>query len=51
VRHDGLLVSCLSAPDPDSAVIFHELSRSLVIGAAALRYAAIAFFVLPRARG
>jgi hypothetical protein len=52
VRHDGLLVSCLSARDPDSAVIgFHEISRSLVIAAAALQYAAIAFFVLPRARG
>jgi hypothetical protein len=51
VRHDGLLVSCLSAPDPNSAVIgFHEISRFLVIAAAALQYAAIAFFVLLGAR-
>jgi predicted membrane channel-forming protein YqfA (hemolysin III family) len=38
-------------PDPVSAVLgYHEVFHVLVIAAAALQYAAIAFFVLPGTR-
>jgi hemolysin III len=42
---------CPQAPGPVSAVIgYHEVFHVLVIAAAALQYAAIAFCVLPGAR-
>jgi hypothetical protein len=50
-RHRGRRSLCPQAPDPVSAVFgYHEVFHVLVIAAAALQYAAIAFFVLPGAR-
>jgi hemolysin III len=47
----GALVYARKRPDPVPAVFgYHELFHVLVIAAAALQYAAIAFFVLPDAR-
>jgi hemolysin III len=46
----GALVYALGRPDPVPAVFgYHEVFHALVIAAAALQYAAIAFFVLPGA--
>jgi hemolysin III len=48
----GAVVYARKRPDPVSAVFgYHEVFHVLVIAAAALQYAAIAFFVLPGARG
>ena len=48
----GAVVYAGRRPDPVAAVFgYHELFHVLVIAAAALQYAAIAFFVLPGARG
>jgi hypothetical protein len=48
--HRGRGRLCRKRPDPVSAVFgYHEVFRVLVIAAAALQYAAIAFFVLPGA--
>ena len=47
----GAVVYARKRPDPVSAVFgYHEVFHVLVIAAAALQYAAIAFFVLPGAR-
>jgi hemolysin III len=44
----GALVYALRRPDPAPAVFgYHELFHALVIGAAALQYAAVAFWALP----
>ena len=46
----GALVYALRRPDPAPQVFgYHEIFHALVIAAAALQYAAIAFFVLPDA--
>jgi hemolysin III len=46
----GAVVSAHKRPDPAAAVFgYHEAFHVLVIAAAALQYAAIAFFVLPGA--
>jgi hemolysin III len=46
----GAFVYALRRPDPVPAVFgYHEIFHLLVIAAAALQYAAIAFFVLPDA--
>jgi hemolysin III len=46
----GALVYALKRPDPAPAVFgYHEVFHALVIAAAALQYAAVAFFVLPGA--
>jgi hemolysin III len=48
----GAVVYVRKRPDPVPAVFgYHEVFHVLVITAAALQYAAIAFFVLPGARG
>jgi hemolysin III len=48
----GAVIYARKRPDPVSAVFgYHEVFHVLVIAAAALQYAAIAFFVLPGARG
>jgi hemolysin III len=48
----GAGVDARKRPDPVSAVFgYHEVFHALVIAAAALQYAAIAFFVVPGARG
>jgi hemolysin III len=47
----GAVVYVRKRPDPVPAVFgYHEVFHALVIAAAALQYAAIAFFVLPGAR-
>jgi hemolysin III len=47
----GAVIYARKRPDPVSAVFgYHEVFHILVIAAAALQYAAIAFFVLPGAR-
>jgi hemolysin III len=44
----GAIVYALRKPDPAPAVFgYHEVFHALVIGAAALHYAAVAFFALP----
>ena len=44
----GAVVYALKRPDPVPAVFgYHEVFHALVIAAAALQYAAVAFFVLP----
>ncbi|MFL5826205.1 MAG: hemolysin III family protein [Thermoleophilaceae bacterium] len=44
----GAVVYALRKPDPAPAVFgYHEVFHALVIGAAALHYAAVAFFALP----
>jgi hemolysin III len=44
----GAIVYALKRPDPAPAVFgYHEVFHALVIAAAALQYAAVAFFVLP----
>jgi hemolysin III len=44
------VVYALGRPDPVPTVFgYHEVFHALVIAAAALQYAAIAFFVLPDA--
>jgi hemolysin III len=44
------VVYALRRPDPAPAVFgYHEIFHALVIAAAALQYAVIAFFVLPDA--
>jgi hemolysin III len=46
----GAVIYARKRPDPVSAVFgYHEVFHVLVIAAAALQYAAIAFFVLPGA--
>ena len=46
----GAVVYALGRPDPVPTVFgYHEVFHALVIAAAALQYAAIAFFVLPDA--
>jgi hemolysin III len=46
----GAVVYALKRPDPAPAVFgYHEVFHALVIAAAALQYAVIAFFVLPNA--
>src|SRR3954465_1195593 len=46
----GAVVYALRRPDPAPAVFgYHEVFHALVIAAAALQYAVIAFFVLPNA--
>jgi hemolysin III len=46
----GALIYALKRPDPKPAVLgYHELFHLCTLGAAACQYAAIAFFVLPRA--
>ena len=46
----GALVYALKRPDPAPAVFgYHEVFHALVIAAAALQYAVVAFFVLPDA--
>ena len=46
----GAVVYALGRPDPAPTVFgYHEVFHALVIAAAALQYAAIAFFVLPDA--
>jgi hemolysin III len=46
----GAVVYALGRPDPAPAVFgYHEVFHALVIGAAALQYAVVAFFVLPGA--
>jgi hemolysin III len=46
----GALVYALRRPDPAPAVFgYHEVFHALVIAAAAIQYAVIAFFVLPSA--
>jgi hemolysin III len=46
----GAFVYALRRPDPKPAVLgYHELFHLCTLGAAACQYAAIAFFVLPRA--
>jgi hemolysin III len=46
----GAVVYALRRPDPAPAVFgYHEIFHLLVIAAAALQYAAIAFYVLPEA--
>jgi hemolysin III len=46
----GAVVYALGRPDPVPAVFgYHEIFHALVIAAAALQYAVIAFFVLPGA--
>jgi hemolysin III len=48
----GAVISARKRPDLVSAVFgYHEVFHVLVIAAPALQYAAIAFFVLPGARG
>jgi hemolysin III len=48
----GSVVYARKRPDPVAAVFgYHEVFHAPVIAAAALQYAAIAFFVLPGARG
>jgi hemolysin III len=45
----GALIYALRRPDPAPAVFgYHEIFHALVIAAAALQYAVIAFWVLPR---
>ena len=47
----GAVIYARKRPDPVPAVFgYHEVFHVLVITAAALQYAAIAFFVLPDAR-
>jgi hemolysin III len=49
--YGGAVVDARKRPDPVWAVFgYHEVFRVLVIAAAAVQYAAIAFFVLPGAR-
>jgi hemolysin III len=46
----GAIVYVLQRPDPVPAVFgYHEVFHALTIGAAACQFAAIAFYVLPRA--
>ena len=46
----GALVYAFRRPDPAPAVFgYHEVFHALVIAAAALQYAVIAFFVIPAA--
>ena len=46
----GAVVYALQRPDPAPAVFgYHEVFHALVIVAAALQYAVVAFYVLPRA--
>jgi hemolysin III len=46
----GAVVYALGRPDPAPTVFgYHEVFHALVIAAAALQYAVIAFFVLPGA--
>ena len=46
----GAVVYALGRPNPMPAVFgYHEIFHALVIAAAALQYAVIAFFVLPGA--
>jgi hemolysin III len=46
----GAIVYALKRPDPAPAVFgYHEVFHLLVIGAAALQYAVVAFYVLPGA--
>jgi hemolysin III len=46
----GAVVYALGRPNPAPAVFgYHEIFHALVIAAAALQYAVIAFFVLPDA--
>jgi hemolysin III len=46
----GAIVYARGRPDPAPAVFgYHEIFHVLVIAAAALQYAAVAFYVLPRA--
>jgi|SRR5688500_2681412 len=46
----GAVIYALRRPDPVPAVFgYHEVFHALVIAAAALQYAAVAFFVLPGA--
>jgi hemolysin III len=46
----GAVVYALGRPDPAPAVFgYHEIFHALVIAAAALQYAVVAFFVLPGA--
>ena len=46
----GAVVYALHRPDPAPAVFgYHEVFHALVIAAAAIQYAVIAFFVLPSA--
>ena len=48
----GAVIYACRRPDPVAAVFgYHEVFHVLVIAAAALQYTAIAFFVLPGARG
>jgi hemolysin III len=48
----GAVIYACRRPDPVAAVLgYHEVFHVLVIAAAALQYTAIAFFVLPGARG
>jgi hemolysin III len=47
----GAVIYALRRPDPVPAVFgYHEVFHALVIAAAALQYAAVAFFVLPGAQ-
>jgi len=47
----GAVIYALRRPDPVPTVFgYHELFHSLVIAAAALQYAVVAFYVLPGAR-
>ena len=46
----GAVVYARKRPDPSPAVFgYHEIFHALVIAAAALQYAVIAFYVLPEA--
>jgi hemolysin III len=46
----GAVVYAIQRPDPEPTVFgYHEVFHALVIAAAALQYAAIAFFVIPDA--
>jgi hemolysin III len=48
----GALIYATRRPDPAPAVFgYHEVFHALVIVAAALQYAVVAFYVLPGARG
>jgi hemolysin III len=46
----GAVVYATQRPDPNPAVFgYHEIFHALVIGAAALQYAVVAFYVVPNA--
>ena len=46
----GAIIYALRRPDPVPAVFgYHEVFHALVIAAAALQYAVVAFWVLPQA--